>query len=94
LKYNTASKTPPPTIWPYLLTLIVKCARLRIAKTFLLDNDTPTLNALKALRAAPTSMGRGETPVERQPAAILFADYDLEMLFCCKIVVKLYKATI
>jgi len=33
-----------------------------------LDNDTPALNALKALRGAPTSMGRGETPVE------LFAD--------------------
>ena len=34
------------------------------------DNDTPALNALKALRGAPTSMGRGETPVELQPAAI------------------------
>lgn len=28
------------------------------------DNDTPALNALKALRGAPISMGRGETPVE------------------------------
>ena len=28
------------------------------------DNDTPALNALTALRGAPTSMGRGETPVE------------------------------
>lgn len=27
------------------------------------DNDTPALNALKALRGAPISMGRGETPV-------------------------------
>lgn len=26
-------------------------------------NDTPALNALKALRGAPISMGRGETPV-------------------------------
>ena len=29
------------------------------------DNDTPALNALKALRGAPISMGRGETPVLR-----------------------------
>ena len=28
------------------------------------DNETPALNALKALRGAPTSMGRGEIPVE------------------------------
>ena len=27
-------------------------------------NDTPALNALKALRGAPISMGRGEIPVE------------------------------
>ena len=27
------------------------------------DNETPALNALKALRGAPISMGRGETPV-------------------------------
>lgn len=33
------------------------------------DNDTPALNALTALRGAPTSMGRGETPVELLPAA-------------------------
>ena len=34
------------------------------------DNDTPALNALKALRGAPISMGRGETPVElrQQPS--------------------------
>ena len=34
--------------------------------------DTPALNALKALRGAPISMGRGEIPVEPQPAAIRF----------------------
>lgn len=28
-------------------------------------NDTPALNALKALRGAPISMGRGEIPVGR-----------------------------
>ena len=28
------------------------------------DNDTPALNALKALRGAPISMGRGEIPVD------------------------------
>ena len=27
-------------------------------------NETPALNALKALRGAPISMGRGEIPVE------------------------------
>ena len=27
------------------------------------DNETPALNALKALRGAPISMGRGEIPV-------------------------------
>ena len=33
-------------------------------------NDTPALNALKALRGAPISMGRGEIPVElyQQPS--------------------------
>ena len=40
-----------------------------LATTFDADNDTPALNALKALRGAPTSMGRGEIPVELQPAA-------------------------
>ena len=35
-------------------------------------NDTPALNALKALRGAPISMGRGEIPVElcQQPSVI------------------------
>ena len=33
------------------------------AMTSVQDNDTPALNALKALRGAPISMGRGETPV-------------------------------
>ena len=34
------------------------------------DNETPALNALKALRGAPISMGRGEIPVElcQQPS--------------------------
>ena len=36
------------------------------------DNETPALNALKALRGAPISMGRGEIPVELRPAAIRF----------------------
>ena len=36
--------------------------------------DTPALNALKALRGAPISMGRGEIPVElcQQPSVCLF----------------------
>ena len=35
-------------------------------------NDTPALNALKALRGAPISMGRGEIPVElcQQPSVL------------------------
>ena len=36
------------------------------------DNETPALNALKALRGAPISMGQGEIPVELRPAAIRF----------------------
>lgn len=49
-------------------------------------NDTPALNALKALRGAPISMGRGEIPVELQPAAIrflplLFSDKSSAFLF-------------
>ena len=50
------------------------------------DNDTPALNALKALRGAPISMGRGEIPVELRPAAIrflplLFSDKSSAFLF-------------
>ena len=33
-------------------------------------NDTPALNAHTALRGAPTSMGRGEIPVELMPSAV------------------------
>lgn len=39
------------------------------ATTFATPNDTPELNALKALFGAPISMGRGENPVELLPAA-------------------------
>ena len=42
------------------------------ARTRRQNNETPALNALKALRGAPISMGRGEIPVEPQPAAIRF----------------------
>ena len=37
--------------------------------TFATPNDTPELNALKALFGVPISMGRGENPVELLPAA-------------------------
>ena len=40
-----------------------------LAMTFATPNDTPELNALKALFGAPISMGRGEKPVELRPAA-------------------------
>ena len=36
-------------------------------------NDTPALNALKALRGAPISMGRGETPVRLQLTTARFS---------------------
>ena len=40
------------------------------------DNETPALNALKALRGAPISMGRGETPVGGcQPPSVLAIIY-------------------
>ena len=38
---------------------------------------TPALNALKALRGAPISMGRGEIPVELRPAAVRFLSLSL-----------------
>lgn len=37
------------------------------------DNETPALNALKALRGAPISMGRGEIPVELRPKEVPLA---------------------
>ena len=41
------------------------------------DNETPALNALKALRGAPISMGRGEIPVElcQQPSVLPISFY-------------------
>lgn len=42
-----------------------------------LDNDTPALNALKALRDAPISMGRGEIPVELLASSRSFADFSI-----------------
>jgi len=44
------------------------------------DNDTPALNALTALRGAPTSMGRGETPVSCSPAAIRCTPFQFNIL--------------
>ena len=42
------------------------------------DNDTPALNALKALRGAPISMGRGEIPVGGcQPPSVLAVIYSV-----------------
>ena len=41
-------------------------------------NDTPALNALKALRGAPISMGRGEIPVGGcQPPSVLAVIYSV-----------------
>ena len=42
------------------------------------DNETPALNALKALRGAPISMGRGEIPVGGcQPPSVLAIIYSV-----------------
>ena len=42
-------------------------------------NDTPALNALKALRGAPISMGRGEIPVGCCQPPSGFANNNLQM---------------
>ena len=42
------------------------------AMTSISIKETPALNALKVLRGAPISMGRGEIPVELRPAAVRF----------------------
>lgn len=42
-------------------------------------NDTPALNALKALRGAPISMGRGEIPVGCCQRPSGFANNNLQM---------------
>lgn len=50
-----------------------KCGSLR-ARTHRQDYETRALNAHKALRAAPISMGRGEIPVElcQQPSVFAY----------------------
>ena len=42
------------------------------------DNETPALNALKALRGAPISMGRGEIPVGccQQPSGFAMITFE------------------
>ena len=52
-----------------------ECVWHRMGDDLWLDHDTPALNALKALRGAPISMGRGEIPVELQPAAVHLPDF-------------------
>ena len=47
-----------------------KCAWRRMGDDLLSIKETPALNALKALRGAPTSMGRGEIPVDCCQAVI------------------------
>lgn len=58
------------------------------------DNETPALNALKALRGAPISMSRGEIPVEllasSHPFFCLFYFQINLLLFCLRIVRKLF----
>ena len=53
------------------------------ATTYGQDNDTRALNALKALRAAPLSMGRGEIPVElcQQPSGFAYFVYSMVLYY-------------
>ena len=53
------------------------------ATTYRQVKDTRALNAHKALRAAPISMGRGETPVElcQQPSVLLPTFFHKSFLF-------------
>ena len=62
-RFTPWRKAERPT--PHRKASVAACGR----RPYRQDNDTPALNALKALRGAPTSMGRGETPVELLPAA-------------------------
>ena len=55
------------------------CMAPQMAMTSVQDNDTPALNALKALRGAPISMGRGETPVGGCQPPSGFANNNLQM---------------
>ena len=49
------------------------------------DNETPALNALKALRGAPISMGRGEIPVELcQQPSVIFCPLSQKTIFVLK----------
>ena len=48
-----------------------RCGSL-LARIHRQDNETPALNALKALRGAPISMGRGEIPVRLAATSRLF----------------------
>ena len=70
------------------------------ARTRRQDNETPALNALKALRGAPISMGRGEIPVELRPKEVPLAGQQPSvfclfyfqinlLLFCLRIIRKL-----
>ena len=54
------------------------------ARTRRQDNETRALDARKASCAAPISMGRGEIPVEPQPAAIRF----LPLILCNTVLLK------
>lgn len=58
------SKCLALTVWNLLYFAVGFCS--------VYANDTPALNAHTALRGAPTSMGRGEIPVELMPSAVRF----------------------
>ena len=53
-----------------------ECVWRHMGNDLWFDNDTPALNALKALRGAPTSMGRVvKFPVELQAGSRPFLSY-------------------
>ena len=57
--------------------LVCNCVWQRMAMTSIPIKETPALNALKALRGTPTSMGRGEIPVGGSQPPSVFAIFNI-----------------
>ena len=73
VKASRTADTPRPSLMERARSILAgKQTGNLPATTFATPNDTPELNALKALFGAPISMGRGEKPVELLPAAACF----------------------
>lgn len=73
VKASRTADTPRPSLMERARSILAgKQIGNLPATTFATPNDTPELNALKALFGAPISMGRGETPVELLASSRLF----------------------